>query len=541
MAVFRNVFRPSSVSSSPYGWAGTAPYNYADVPNQPQFGDSLVDILKRNLAYEWFRSGEVGQGYTNPPFSTGAAGRIIPVLQDLTGGSAKILRGFIRRADVSAGDELSKCRLYFMFNPSEISRDYVNYVEQAALDPFNTIYQSGNLVAPPSVLDFNFELFFDRQDEVSTVKDHPGVLVDYQFFDIVVRNVNPDPHSVSPNMMPDNGIIMVSPRDITVVFSPTMTVQGKPTNASIKFEKFSHRMTPTRMRISMTLRATYIGPERLQGSYTLQQPPVAAAASLVPFDKAQGDENLLDTTGLWAASQADKSAYYTSLVSPEVVAAYQNMEGPTSPAYQANNGGSSTPGGAGSAGASALEWARAHVTSATQYSQASGARTNLPYSADCSGLIWQAFQSVGLASAMGWGSYAPNVASMVSGWQSHGWNTADQVVVWDIAAASTGKASALNTSALNRLPTEAKVGDMLVRVNYGNSDHISFVNAVDSGRIGVFGAHGHSVHPQVGALNPSAITTIMRNYSMLVRARPAGAQQVSRVTSPTKQTKVGMF
>ena len=52
-----------------------------------------------------------------------------------------------------------------MYNPTVIARDYVSYLDQGALDPFNTVFQSGNLVAPPSMMNFTFELFFDRQDE----------------------------------------------------------------------------------------------------------------------------------------------------------------------------------------------------------------------------------------------------------------------------------------------------------------------------------------------------------------------------------------
>ena len=104
-------------------------------------------------------------------------------------------------------------------------------------------------MAPPSVLDFSFELFFDRQEE-ATQTNHPGVYVDYQFFDMVVRNVVPSDPNQASNTLPDNGVMMVNPRDITVVFSPQFTVQGRPLNARVSFEKFTHRMIPTRMRIA---------------------------------------------------------------------------------------------------------------------------------------------------------------------------------------------------------------------------------------------------------------------------------------------------
>ena len=78
-----------------------------------------------------------------------------------------------------------------MYNPEQITRDYVSYLDQGALDPFNTVFQSGNLVPPPSFMDFTFSLLFDRQEEAQSSR-HPGVFVDYEFFDLVVRNITPD-------------------------------------------------------------------------------------------------------------------------------------------------------------------------------------------------------------------------------------------------------------------------------------------------------------------------------------------------------------
>ena len=98
------------------------------------------------------------------------------------------------------------------------------------------------------------------------------MLVDYQFFDLVVRNVIPtDPNQMS-NQLPDNGVMMVNPRDITVVFSPQLTVQGRPINAQVVFEKFTHRMTPIRMRISLEMRVMYFGPMLTSPSTACSRP-----------------------------------------------------------------------------------------------------------------------------------------------------------------------------------------------------------------------------------------------------------------------------
>ena len=163
----------------------------------------------------------------NKPFLSGSAGRLQP------GARERIQRGFIRRArQNNPANALSNMSLRFMYNPATIDRQYAAYLDQAAIDPFNTLFQSGNLVAPPSFIEFKFELVFDRQDEATTrgpwsdMADWPniGALHDYQFFDAVVRNVPPQG---IPNVVPDNGVMMVNPEDIVVVFAPTLTSEQK--------------------------------------------------------------------------------------------------------------------------------------------------------------------------------------------------------------------------------------------------------------------------------------------------------------------------
>ena len=154
----------------------------------------------------------------------------------------------------------------------------MNYLDQGALDPFNTVFQSGNLVAPPSMLNFSFELFFDRQEEAMAAGNR-GVMVDMEYFDLVVRNVKPG-GAAANNMLPDNGIMMVNPRDITVVFSPEITVQGRPLNASVTYERFTYKMVPTRMRINLQMRVVYFGPQR---EITTFVPETVRALESIPF------------------------------------------------------------------------------------------------------------------------------------------------------------------------------------------------------------------------------------------------------------------
>jgi hypothetical protein len=169
-----------------------------------------------------------------------------------------------------------------MYNPESIKRDYVSYLDQGALDPFNTIYGSKNLVAPPGVLDFSFDLLFDRQIENANGTMPRGVLVDFDYFDLVVRGVVPDNQNPS---LPDNGIMMVNPRNITVVFSPQFSVQGRPYSASVAYEKFDHNMRPIRMTISISMKAFYIGPVRPEFDFAVAKEEGTFTAT-IPYDES---------------------------------------------------------------------------------------------------------------------------------------------------------------------------------------------------------------------------------------------------------------
>src|SRR5574343_1276010 len=164
---------------------------------------------------------QANRSLTNPPFAL--ANRSNPLITQ-PGEDARIIRGYIRR-DYDPKDPTSKFRLNFMFNPESIQRNYIAYLNQGALDPYNTIYQAGNLVVPPGILDFEFELLFDRQIEANQPGNR-GTNVDYDYFERVIRAVEPyDAPSI--NNIPDNGVLMINPRTTTVVFSEQFQVQGK--------------------------------------------------------------------------------------------------------------------------------------------------------------------------------------------------------------------------------------------------------------------------------------------------------------------------
>ena len=408
----KNAYRPSQLAPKAYGWTTGARYAAADVPSQWVTPGLTAEVLKQQFAYEWFQSGEQSAGFTgaggfsNPPFVSGAAGRLHPLLQDANGKPARILRGYIRRAEYEVMDDMSKTRLYFMYNPESITRDYVSYLEQSALDPFNTVYQSGNRIAPPSIMNFSFELFFDRQEE-AVDPAHPGVFVDYQFFDMVVRNVTPaDPNNNTNNTIPDSGVMMVNPRDITIVFSPQITVQGRPTNAQVIFEKFTHRMTPIRMRIRLTVLASYFGPVRDMVEYHAEE---LQSSDMIPIDDLKA--TIYNIT--WA--NVEESADFTHGIVGGIDNANVAYSAQLGQANDANHKirqdalawamAAVHPGGPGAKNITDPGW--------TNYNNAGTNRHNLPQSADCSGLITEAYIQVGHGATMGWTNH-PGTSSIMS-------------------------------------------------------------------------------------------------------------------------------
>ncbi|NBV89679.1 MAG: hypothetical protein EBR88_09255, partial [Betaproteobacteria bacterium] len=61
--------------------SGASPYNLSDVPARWASNSALSpEQLTKKLAYEWLNSHEIGGSDSNPPFTSGAAGRINPIL-----------------------------------------------------------------------------------------------------------------------------------------------------------------------------------------------------------------------------------------------------------------------------------------------------------------------------------------------------------------------------------------------------------------------------------------------------------------------------
>lgn len=235
-------------------------------------------------------------GPANPPFAlTSQRNRLVE-----NGGT--ISRGYIRRTNTDTADPTSGYRLYFMYNPETIQRSYVAYLDQQTLDPNNALFGSNNMTAPPGIVDFTFELLFDRHIEVASDPLNPGTKVDYDFFDLVVRGVVPDT-AATGNAIPDNGVMMVNPHSITVVFGEDLSVQGRVTNASVNFQKFNNRMIPTRLRIIISMKALYIGPVQTVPNYSLYSSEQDYSAT-IPYEDSTVTVTyesivLTDLTGLF--------------------------------------------------------------------------------------------------------------------------------------------------------------------------------------------------------------------------------------------------
>lgn len=268
-----NQFSPALSSLDPNGRSVTPDLSLDNLLSSER---NFSALMKRH-SYE--RLNDVGLSRTNPPFETGSSGRVTTIMSNL---DTKIVRGYIRRTSNNNSDPTNDYRLYFMYNPETIKRNYVSYLDQGALDPFNTIYGSKNLVAPPGVLDFSFDIFFDRQTENANGSMPRGVLEDFDYFDLVVRGVIPDQQNPA---LPDNGIMMVNPRNITVVFSPQFSVQGRPYSASVAYEKFDHNMVPIRMTISIALKAFYVGPVRQEFEFAVPKSEGSYTAT-IPYDES---------------------------------------------------------------------------------------------------------------------------------------------------------------------------------------------------------------------------------------------------------------
>jgi hypothetical protein len=249
----------------PKGILGDAPYGWEHQPNSSTSNTPFNNYFpSEQFVYErldWqkfkeqlatglkARPQDAAGMYSNPPFM-GAGQMTGPNgapswLKDEIGGVRRIVRGYLRRQKVDATDPSSFVRLYFMYNPEEVARTYQSFGESGSVDPNNNahIEPDGGLASEPWVATMGFTLYFDRQIEVASIEDHPGVMVDLQAFDIlagelIVGNAASGDAVVLPTgaALPANTDVttshagMIQPvsvaQPITAVFSPALAVEG---------------------------------------------------------------------------------------------------------------------------------------------------------------------------------------------------------------------------------------------------------------------------------------------------------------------------
>lgn len=404
--------------------------------NGLKIGGSSKSVLSSDKAVaDYIRD----NGASNPDFLTSTAGALTSQLHN----NKPITRGFIR-SSAPGGSASSGAYLKFMYNPETITRDYISYMDQAALDPFNTAYDSGNLIVAPNFLNFSFSLIFDRQIETAKGMYSRGVLVDYDYFDLVVRNIPP-----SGSNTVDNGIMMANPRDITVVFSEELTVQGRPTNARVEFTKFHSNMVPIRMEVTLNMVITYFGP--IRSSYQFDSAPtVGTYAPLVPYGEVYPETyteaQLEEATRNW---QEGVDAKLSESRSRGKESAFSSVSNTAATASIAN------------AEAAALTVAKVREIIATGAGYSSDpAHRYGPNTYDSGGLVSAAYQRAGLLPALTGG--LPSSATDI-------YRAAENTGFRNMAVVMK-----LGPGTGNNVLTSCRIGDLLVRVNHpGYADHIS--------------------------------------------------------------------
>jgi hypothetical protein len=442
-------------------------------------------------------------GNSNPPFNPRTLGLTNPLMPD-------IQRGYIRRANMTSVG--GGAVLYFMYNPPTITRDYLSYMDQAAIDPYNTLFQSGNSVAPPSMVQFSFDMVFDRQAEDMKTAGGRGALVDMDFFDLVVRNVTPGGGTTD---VPDNGVMMINPEDIVVVFGHELTVQGRPINSRVQYQKFNAHMIPTVITISLTMIITYFGP--LRPPFGLESGgQINDYQALVPYPEVNGPLNtgdiqqgVSDYNAAIAADQASPSTFAPPPTSTDSNVAQLMAY------YGGGNAGSAAAtltvadGSSSTINSRAFDVAFSTFQSGTIYDQTR--RTQIPQYADCSSLVWYCFHVVGASSALAGNQAWPTTQSMNAYWNSSGWRTMQRVMQW---SAGGGNGAQLVAS--------VQKGDVLF-INEGSSHHIGIVGGPGAGGNVVWiDAASPSSNPNVGLRNRSTAST-MKEFRMLLRPITAGS------------------
>jgi hypothetical protein len=313
----------------PYGWTGTPGYNPFQAPSEKEtFGE--VALYERMDRTGGVTADAAQKELQNPPFiGVGSTSARVPGHMANSSNPAiphRILRGYMRRFDTNPAstDNASdpsksyKARLFFMWNPQFIERTY------AALEDIQQFLNLTNQANGPVnnedtqpylKTEVGFSLVFDRQEEVNRFPNHPGCLVDLAVFDLLSRGGSPAGQMTKEALKalddaggtvaggPSSKSLIFNPGiKIAVIFSPYIVYFGNIIDVRATFEKFSHRMTPTRMTLDLKMRLYAFGSlNQLKAS---DQAAVSSSASAAAYQA--GPLGAVDPTTVTAKSQDEK-------------------------------------------------------------------------------------------------------------------------------------------------------------------------------------------------------------------------------------------
>jgi hypothetical protein len=529
---------------TPYGWTqGVTKSNIGDTPWNNQF--SMGDFVYERLDWRKFKKqlyGSEGPGgnpantagfYSNPPFM-GAGQMTGPNgapswMRGPDGGTQRILRGYLRRQHIISTEPESYVRLYFMYNPDQVQRQYLSWSDDTTADPTGALGQDSSSApsSVPSLTTLQFTLYFDRQLEVMNIEEHPGVMVDLQTFDVLSGNLiytgatgeeSQLPVAIPQGMaLPDNTDAtddrtgQYQPRvstvatTVTAVFSPSLAVEGVLSGANATFTKFSKRMTPTTMALTITLMVQWVGKNNNQSSGA----DLGSGVSTNPTSYNPTKPGFVPPTTQEARNNKTISGAYAAVTWAEDNLLEDGMKG-----WYSNN----------------------------LRNQGQPCNTTEPAYTDAASLVWRSFWAVGWTGTdqgdlLGLGSKCGEQAATVG-------DIYDKVLAnpehWQVLMNRQTPASSDDLVDLENIAfwREVRKGDLVIRkAGYvGKPGHVAFVyNEISSdlgashaltilhspsGDVAANGSIGK--HQQGGLIEEISTTTVMKEWNLIVRPMPWG-------------------
>jgi hypothetical protein len=161
------------------------------------------------------------------------------------------------------------------------------------------------------------------------------------------------------------------------------------------------------------------------------------------------------------------------------------------------------------------------------YSQDKTCRTNMPFSCDCSGLVWWSYNQMGLAEVM-FPSSDAGVREQVEWFEATQWRAADLIMRWNQKDPSGPANTRMARLTLNERDPEDPTkdflheGDLLYRCDSptAESDHVSFFIRWDHDAVGVYDAHP-LMTPAVGYRTIN-YDVFVDSYTHVLRPKPVG-------------------